>query len=118
MRNWVTGLAIAAACLLTSWALLVLLARRLPPGLPRDLAAFITDCVTTVRLLCKAPRAATSKDRHRDRRPLVPDWTDRWIWRGSVGWPSCSVTGNVEVDHGPAWLLRRRGGVGARQCAE
>ena len=61
MRNWVTGLAIAAACLLTSWALLVLLARRLPPGLPRALAAFIPDCVTTVRLLRKdlrVPRRA------------------------------------------------------------
>lgn len=56
MRSWVTGLGIAAACLLASWAPLVLLARRLPPGLPRDLAAFIPDCVTAVRQLRKDPR--------------------------------------------------------------
>jgi uncharacterized membrane protein YkvA (DUF1232 family) len=35
---------------------LVLLARRLPPGLPRDLAAFIPDCLTTVRRLRTDPR--------------------------------------------------------------
>lgn len=56
MRSWLTGLGIAAVCLLASWALLVLLARRLPPGLPRALAAFIPDCVTAVRRLRKDPR--------------------------------------------------------------
>ena len=38
------------------WALLVLLARRLPPGLLRDLAAFVPDCVTTIRRLRRDPR--------------------------------------------------------------
>ena len=33
-----------------------MLARRLPPGLLRDLAAFIPDCVTTVRRLRRDPR--------------------------------------------------------------
>jgi uncharacterized membrane protein YkvA (DUF1232 family) len=56
MRNWLIGLGIAVGCLLLSWALLVLLARRLPPGILRDLAAFIPDCVTTVRRLRKDPR--------------------------------------------------------------
>lgn len=56
MRSWLLGLAIAAGCLVASWALLVLLARRLPPGILRDLAAFIPDCVTTVRRLRKDPR--------------------------------------------------------------
>ncbi|ROP28848.1 YkvA family protein [Couchioplanes caeruleus] len=56
MRNWLIGLAVAVACLVASWALLVLLARRLPPGVVRDLAAFIPDCVTTVRRLRKDPR--------------------------------------------------------------
>ncbi|MGN9910796.1 YkvA family protein [Phytohabitans sp. LJ34] len=56
MRSWLVGLAIAAGCLIASWALLVLLARRLPPGILRDLAAFIPDCVTTVRRLRKDPR--------------------------------------------------------------
>ena len=34
----------------------MLLARRLPPGVMRDLAAFIPDCLTTVRRLRKDPR--------------------------------------------------------------
>jgi uncharacterized membrane protein YkvA (DUF1232 family) len=50
------GLGIAVACLVASWGLLVVLARRLPPGLARDLASFIPDCVTTVRRLRKDPR--------------------------------------------------------------
>jgi uncharacterized membrane protein YkvA (DUF1232 family) len=37
--------------MVASWGVLLLLARRLPPGLLRDLAAFIPDCVTTVRRL-------------------------------------------------------------------
>lgn len=56
MRNWLMGLGIAVACLIASWAVLLVLARRLPPGILRDLAAFIPDCVTTVRRLRKDPR--------------------------------------------------------------
>jgi uncharacterized membrane protein YkvA (DUF1232 family) len=56
MHNWLTGLGIAVALLLASWGLLFFLARRLPPGILRDLAAFIPDCVTTVRRLRKDPR--------------------------------------------------------------
>lgn len=56
VRTWLIGLGIAMACLLASWAVLVLLARRLPPGILRDLAAFIPDCLTTVRRLRKDPR--------------------------------------------------------------
>ncbi|MEV4490334.1 DUF1232 domain-containing protein [Micromonospora coxensis] len=51
MRDWLVGLGVAVACLVASWGLLVLLARRLPPGILRDLAAFIPDCLTTVRRL-------------------------------------------------------------------
>ena len=36
--------------------MLLVLARRLPPGSLRDLAAFIPDCVTAVRRLRKDPR--------------------------------------------------------------
>jgi uncharacterized membrane protein YkvA (DUF1232 family) len=56
MRNWLIGLATAVGLLLACWTLLILLARRLPPGILRDLAAFIPDCVTTVRRLRKDPR--------------------------------------------------------------
>ena len=56
MRDWLVGLAIGLAVLVLSWALLFLLAKRLPPGILRDLAAFIPDCLTTVRRLRKDPR--------------------------------------------------------------
>ena len=56
MRDWLIGLAIAAGCVVAGWLLLIVLARRLPPGILRDLAAFIPDCVTTVRRLRKDPR--------------------------------------------------------------
>jgi uncharacterized membrane protein YkvA (DUF1232 family) len=56
VRNWLVGAGIAVAVVLASWGVLVLLARRLPPGLARDLAAFIPDCVTTARRLRRDPR--------------------------------------------------------------
>ncbi|WP_112138736.1 YkvA family protein [Glycomyces dulcitolivorans] len=56
MRHWSIGLGIALACLVVAWGVLVLLARRLPPGLLRDLVAFIPDLVTTVRRLRADPR--------------------------------------------------------------
>ena len=56
MERWLYGLGIAAACTVASWVVLALLARRLPPGLVRDLAAFIPACLTTVRRLRKDPR--------------------------------------------------------------
>jgi uncharacterized membrane protein YkvA (DUF1232 family) len=56
MRSWLIGLGVVVACLIASWAVLLILARRLPPGILRDLAAFIPDCVTTVRRLRTDPR--------------------------------------------------------------
>jgi uncharacterized membrane protein YkvA (DUF1232 family) len=56
MRHWLITLGVAVTALILSWALLLILARRLPPGILRDLAAFIPDCVTTVRRLRKDPR--------------------------------------------------------------
>ena len=56
MRNWLISLAVGMALLLASWGLLVMLAKRLPRGILRDLAALIPDCVTTVRRLRKDPR--------------------------------------------------------------
>jgi hypothetical protein len=57
MRDWLIGLGVAIGLLLASWGLLIVLAKRLPPGILRDLAAFIPDCVTTMRRLRKDPRA-------------------------------------------------------------
>ena len=56
MRDWLIGLGSGLALLVVSWGVLLLLARRLPPGLLRDLAAFIPDCVTAVRRLRRDPR--------------------------------------------------------------
>ncbi len=56
MPDWLFGLPVALGCLVASWAVLALLARRLPPGTLRDLAAFIPDCLTTARRLRKDPR--------------------------------------------------------------
>jgi uncharacterized membrane protein YkvA (DUF1232 family) len=51
-----TGLGVALGCVVLTWLLLIVLARRLPPGLPRDLAAFLPDCVTAIRRLRRDPR--------------------------------------------------------------
>ena len=56
MRIWLIGLGIAVACVVASWAVLVVLARRLPSGIMRDLAAFIPACVTAIRRLRNDPR--------------------------------------------------------------
>ena len=50
---------ISAAVVLTSWGVMVLLAKRLPPGLLRDVAAFLPACVTTARRLRRDPRVPT-----------------------------------------------------------
>jgi len=56
MRAWLTWLLVAAGLMVASWAALVLLAFRLPPGTLRELARFIPDCVTAIRRLRGDPR--------------------------------------------------------------
>src|SRR3954451_12265319 len=56
MPGWLQAVLIASALVAVTWLLLILLARRLPPGVAKDLAAFIPDCVTTARTLRKDPR--------------------------------------------------------------
>ena len=56
MSGWLRAVLLAVMLMVGAWALLVLLARRLPPGLLRDLASFVPDCVTTVRRLRRDPR--------------------------------------------------------------
>jgi uncharacterized membrane protein YkvA (DUF1232 family) len=48
------------ALLLASWVLLIVLARRLPPGLAKDLASFLPACTTALRVLRKDPRVPRS----------------------------------------------------------
>lgn len=50
------GVLIALAVMVVSWAVLVVLAARLPPGLLKDLAAFLPACVTFTP--APAPRSA------------------------------------------------------------
>lgn len=47
---------IGGGIVLASWALLVLLASRLPEGSLKELASFLPDCVTTARRLRADPR--------------------------------------------------------------
>jgi uncharacterized membrane protein YkvA (DUF1232 family) len=49
-------LLVAVAVVLASWAALAVLAARLPPGLARDLAAFLPSCITLVRRVATDPR--------------------------------------------------------------
>jgi uncharacterized membrane protein YkvA (DUF1232 family) len=56
MRDWMIGVGATILVVVASWGLLMLLAKRLPPGILRDLAAFIPDCVTTIRRLRNDPR--------------------------------------------------------------
>lgn len=58
--GWLQTLLIAVGVIVVTWAVLIVLARRLPPGLPRDLASFLPDCVTTVRRLRRDPRVPRS----------------------------------------------------------
>jgi len=53
---WLRLVAIAVGLLVVSWGVLITLARRLPPGLLKDLAAVLPACVTTARRLRRDPR--------------------------------------------------------------
>lgn len=52
---WWQLIIVAAAMLLGSWVVLVLLARRLPPGVLRELAGFLPNSVRLVRRLRTDP---------------------------------------------------------------
>jgi uncharacterized membrane protein YkvA (DUF1232 family) len=55
MATWIVWAAVGLLVLLSSWTLLVLLARRLPPGTLKELAGFLPNCVTMIRRLRKHP---------------------------------------------------------------
>jgi uncharacterized membrane protein YkvA (DUF1232 family) len=54
--TWWTWVLIGFGMLMAGWALLVLLAARLPEGSMKELAGFLPDCATTARRLRKDPR--------------------------------------------------------------
>ncbi len=51
--RWVV---IGVAVIAVSWVVMIVLARRLPPGLAKDLATVLPACVTTARRLRKDPQ--------------------------------------------------------------
>ena len=56
MPGWLQAILIAVVLVVASWLLLIVLARRLPPGVAKDLAGFLPDCVTAMRTLRTDPR--------------------------------------------------------------
>lgn len=56
MSGWLQILLGTLGVIAVSWLVLIVLARRLPPGLARDLARFLPDCVVTARRLRRDPR--------------------------------------------------------------
>ena len=49
-------LVLGIGVLIATWALMVVLARRLPPGVAKDLATVLPACATTARRLRRDPR--------------------------------------------------------------
>jgi uncharacterized membrane protein YkvA (DUF1232 family) len=56
VTTWLRAVALAFAVGVVVYGALIVLARRLPKRLARDLAAFIPNCVTTLRRLRRDPR--------------------------------------------------------------
>lgn len=59
MSDWFRVLVVGLAIIVASYLLLAVLARRLPPGVLRDLVAFIPACLTTARRLRNHPDVPT-----------------------------------------------------------
>jgi uncharacterized membrane protein YkvA (DUF1232 family) len=59
MRSWWVAVAIGVVVMAALYVTLILVARRLPPGLLRDVVSFLPDCVTTARRLRKDPAVPT-----------------------------------------------------------
>ena len=53
---WLRIVLVAMAVLVLTWLLMIVLAKRLPPGVAKDLATVLPACVTTCRRLRKDPR--------------------------------------------------------------
>jgi uncharacterized membrane protein YkvA (DUF1232 family) len=53
---WLRVALVGVAMLLATWTLLVVLARRLPPGVLKDLAGILPACATTMWRLRRDPR--------------------------------------------------------------
>ena len=56
MADLVRSMLVALVVLLASWGLLMVLGKRLPPGILKDLAGFLPACLTMLRRLRADPR--------------------------------------------------------------
>ncbi len=55
MREWLIGLGVAVLVMVLTWAVLIVLARRLPEGTAKELTRFLPACITTMRRLRRHP---------------------------------------------------------------
>ena len=55
MNTWLRAALIGVGVLLSSWVVMVALARRLPPGVMKELAGFLPNCLRLTRRLRKDP---------------------------------------------------------------
>ncbi len=55
MRGWLTALAVGLAVVAALWLVLYLVARRLSPGVLRDVVGFLPDCATLMWRLRRDP---------------------------------------------------------------
>ena len=58
--TWLRWILIAIGLIGVSWTVLIVLAKRLPPGIARELAAFLPACATTMRRLRRHPAVPRS----------------------------------------------------------
>lgn len=58
--SWLGAVLVAVALVVACWALLIVAARRLPPGPLRDLVAFLPSCVVLIRALRGDPSVPRS----------------------------------------------------------
>jgi uncharacterized membrane protein YkvA (DUF1232 family) len=58
-RMLLSWILVAALVIVASWLVMIVLARRLPPGLAKDLATVLPACVTTARRLRRDRRVPT-----------------------------------------------------------
>lgn len=55
MNRWLQAVAVGAVMLVVSWLVLMVLAARLPPGVLRELAGFLPNCVKAASALRSDP---------------------------------------------------------------
>lgn len=114
----------AAGFVLASWAVLAVLAQRLPPGAAKDLASVLPACLTTARRIRKDPRVParvklamlvaglwllSPVDLIPEFLPVIGPLDDVLVVVLALRYAACAVPRNVLVEAWPgeAWVLER-----------